>query len=166
MLLERPAVAPYEWLAGRPRALELQVAPNGPLGDTIAGSPVRAACGRTPCQALRRARQPVDWRSTAPGGEGLDLFRTEAAAARTVELDWPPVHPADSRCPLTARAVLPGDPLTRFYRVCLPNPSEPAGDGRGSAALFEPGEPSERAPSSPMRFPKRVVGGQLILSQT
>jgi hypothetical protein len=34
MLLERSAVAPYEWLAGRPRALELQVAPNGPLGCT------------------------------------------------------------------------------------------------------------------------------------
>ncbi len=44
----------------------------------------------------------------------LNLLRAEAATARTVELDRPPVHPADSRCPTTVRAVLP-NPNPNLY---------------------------------------------------
>src|SRR5919202_5888383 len=95
--------------------------------------------GRTPSGRSRSARQPVGRRPTAPGVEGLDLLRGEAAAARTVELGGPPVPPADSRCPLTGRAVLPGDPLTGFHRVA--SRAQRAGRGREGppAARFEPG---------------------------
>ena len=123
---------------------------------------VRAASGRRPRQALRNARQPVDWRSTAPGVEDLDLLRAEAATARTVELDRPPVYPADSRCPTTVRAVLPGDPLTRFHRVA--SRSQRAGrgpEGSGHGVRGE-GRRGTATCSPSCAFQKRVVLGRLV----
>lgn len=84
------------------------------------------------CAPAREGRSQsvddVDGPSTSPGVERSDLLPAEAAATRAVELDGPPVHPADSRCPPAVRAVLPGDPLTRFHRVA--SRAQRAGWGR------------------------------------